>query len=196
MMNIHKKIKRDGYSKARLALLLLALLFSLFGPMARAFSQEYTILQQVYIRTTIAWLLLGGYLMATKRLILKFTIPHSELWIVLVRSLFVFGGAVCFSLAVQHTSLSITGFLGALPFTVMWSWILFSKAPNGSEVYSVLVALFGLLLIFLPELAESTHISFVGSLCAFLSALMLSYGLAARKLHQYPWQESILVSVL
>ena len=113
--NMEKIIYRSTeIGRARLALLGLAFLLSFFGPLSRTFSSEFTVLQQVYLRTTFASVLLACWLRNYPTYSYLRSIPRSAWFLILSRSFgLTIGGGVCFSFAVQHTSLAIAGFLGS-----------------------------------------------------------------------------------
>jgi drug/metabolite transporter (DMT)-like permease len=155
--------------------------------MARFLGRDLTALQQVYPRTGIGALLFLLFVVGTAR-----TRSAIALWgrhgrLTLLRSFSAtLLGASLFSFAVQHTSIGAATFLGALPSTILWAWLLFGVRPSRREIVAAVTAVAGAALIFQPTVGTGTALELLAQCAALASGFTVSFGMIASQLHGEP----------
>ena len=181
MTDITKQVERR---KAILGLLLLTVIFGLFGVLIRVLDNAgFTLLQQVYLRTAIS--LVTAYIIFKKHIDLsKLKKLETKEWVLFtIRAVCIYLlGIVLFSAAVINTNLGNAALISTLPIIPALGFIFFREKLTLGKVLATVGAFSGAFLIAATDVLDPFAWK-TGDFYALISAVGLSVGYATRKLH-------------
>lgn len=178
---------KEERGKGVFALIILSLVTASMGLFARALSVQFTILQQVYLRITVAFFL--GLLIFHDDLHLqKLKKISGKEWLLLFTrsTLSYLLGVTIFSQAVNLTKISNTSFISAMPFAAIFGFFFFNEKLTTKKLCYILLGFIGVLLV---AVKDYSHLFNWGS--GEVLALVSSFCLALSKISR-KWQSDLL----
>ena len=169
--------------KGIVALIFLAFVFACMGLFARFLASGFHLIQQVYLRVLVAFVLalfvFGKDLDFSK---LK-KISSMEWLLLLFRSLAQYTvGVVLFTQSIILTKYSNVSFIGALPFTAVFGFLLVSEKFTWPKMFFIVTAFLGVTLIAVKDYSHIFSWGF-GEILAFISAAFFALGYVTRRWH-------------
>jgi drug/metabolite transporter (DMT)-like permease len=141
----NKKVNRE---KGVLALIILSLVFASMGIFVRYLQFDFTILQQTYLRIFAAFII--GIIVFYKDIhFYKLVLISKKEWLLLLlRSLTIYViGVTLLSQAYITTLYSNVSFIGALPLTAIFGFLLLKEKLTSQKILYVLVGFIGVVII-------------------------------------------------
>lgn len=179
-----KNINQD---KGVASLVLLAFIFASMGIFIRYLQYDFTILQQVYLRIFTAFVI--GLLLFYKDLHFQkiFKISRKEWLLLFLRAvtLYLFGIALL-SQAYTQTLYSNVSFIGALPMTALFGFILLKEKISLKKIFYILIGFLGVIIIAVKDYSH-LFIWGQGELFALISTVAFAFSYIFRK-----WQSDLL----
>jgi drug/metabolite transporter (DMT)-like permease len=183
---LYNHLMRKPYSekqKGVIALVILSFVFASMGIFARYLNEEFTILQQIYLRIFGAFLL--GMLIFYKDLNFKKLkkISIKEWAVIVLRSISLYVIGVTFiSIAFITSKYSNASFISALPMTAVLGFIFLKEKVTFQKIVYILLGFFGVMLI---AVRDYSHIFSWGSgeIFALVSSIFFAFSYVARKWH-------------
>lgn len=146
----------DDRTKGIVALITLALVFASMGIFARYLQFDFTILQQVYLRITAAFLLGPALFWKDLDFAKLRRIPAKEWGILLLRALSLYVlGVTLISKAFTLASYSNVSFVSALPLTAVLGFVLLRERLTWRKAGCVLLGFAGVVLV---AVTDYTHL--------------------------------------
>ncbi len=176
-------MKTAEHRKGVLALIWLAFIFAAMGLFVRYLSTGFLLFQQVYLRVSAA-AVLGFIAFRTHLRWNKIRqISTREWWLILFRATSNYLiGVTLFSQAILWTKYSNVSFIGALPMTALYGFVLFREKITWQKILLVLVAFVGVIVISVKDYSQLFVLG-KGEIAAFVSTVFFSLGYVARKWH-------------
>lgn len=163
-----------------LALLGVALGYSIFGVSARYLYDGFGAYHQLWIRALVAGLIAlclsshSGFFQTLRSL------PSREWGLIFVRAACLYPlGAVPWIVALQETQLGVLSFISALPLEAAWALIIYRIPVTRAAACWILLSILGLSLICDPR----TILGARAELLALISTLFFSLGIVLRRSH-------------
>ena len=169
-------------NKGVLALLGLALVWSMLALLPRYLATSFALFQQIYLRFIFGFTFtaLIFYRRINYRKIL--TSSGRDLLPIIFRSIsYYLLGVSLFTWAILNTKISNVSFIGALPFTAILGFILFKEKLTLSKFILVLAAFAGAVLLSVKDWSQIFSSFGWGELAALVSAGFISLGMLVRK---------------
>lgn len=176
-------MKTSEHRKGVLALIWLAFIFAAMGLFVRYLSTGFLLFQQVYLRV-LAAVVLGLFAFRTQLRWDKIRRVSVREWLLIffrATSNYLFG-VTLFSQAILWTKYSNVSFIGALPMTALYGFILFREKITWQKLLLVLVAFIGVVMISVKDYSQ-IFVWGRGEIAAFISTVFFSLGYVARKWH-------------
>lgn len=181
------KIKKSERNKGIIALLLLAFVFASMGLFVRYLQNDFTIIQQTYLRIFAAFIL--GIVLFYKDLNFNKLkkIPSKEWFILFIRSVTLYCIAVTLlSYAYTTTKYSNVSFIGALPIVELFGFILLKEKFTLQKALYVALGFVGVLLIAVQDYSNIFNWG-QGEIFALVASVSFAISYIARK-----WQSDLL----
>jgi len=168
-----------------------SLAWSSLGVYIRILGDYFPTLQQVYLRVSVAAILVGIFgarQIGWRTLFSRLTV--SDWLLIIVRTTFLYLlGVGLVTVAFIGGEYSTVSLLKALPFTAIFGFLVFQEKITGPKILFMLLAFFGAFLLLVPDLQQSIRVGSlvlgVNELLALLSAACIAFSHAARK-----WQHA------
>lgn len=173
--------------KGIIVLVLLSIVFASMGVYIRYLSVGFTVLQQVYLRIFIAFIL-TSILFHKKIDYAKFKkLSVKEYLLLLFRgaSMYLFGVAL-FTQAILLTKLSTASFINALPISQLLGFIFLREKVKIYKVFFILTAFLGVILIGVTDYSHLFSWG-LGEILALISTFFFAINYVSRR-----WQSNLL----
>lgn len=168
-------------NKGALALVGLALVWSLQGVLPRYLSTSLQLFQQVYLRFALASVFTAIIFRRRISYTKILSAQWRDWWPILARAgSYYLLGVTLFTQSVLLTKLSNVSFINALPLTAILGWLIFKEQFNFKKLVLVILAFFGAVLIMVKDLSTLSGFG-LGELLAFISLVFISLGMLIRK---------------
>ncbi|MBT3720942.1 DMT family transporter [archaeon] len=169
--------------KGLLAIIIVAFCFAVMGLFARFLNNSYEIFQQIYLRLFVAIFL--GLIIFKKDLNFKKLkkISLNEWLLLMARAVLIYLiGVALFVKAVNITKIANVSFIGALPLTALWGFLLFKEKFTFKKVFLITAAFLGVILLTVKDFSNLSIIG-LGEIYALIHVVFFSLGHVTRKLH-------------
>jgi len=168
-------------TKGALALLGITFLWSLLALLPRYLSTSFAVLQQVYLRFIFASVFIGVFFY--RRISLKkiFSLNKRDFLPIFSRAfIYYLLGVSLFTKAIIITKISNVSFIGALPLTAVFGFLLFKEKLNWQKLIIILLSFLGALILAVQDWSNIFMFK-LGELLALLSVICVSFGMLIRK---------------
>lgn len=179
-------IKTDK-EKGVLALVLLSLVFASMGLFARFLATSFTTYQQVYLRMFAA-LILSMLVFKSQVNLNKFKKVSKKDWVIIILRAVSFAlfGIVLLTKALLIAKYSNVSFIGALPITAVFGFILLGEKFSFKKVSWVIVSFIGVVLISVKDYSHLLNWG-QGEVLTLIASIFFGISYVARK-----WQSNFL----
>ena len=168
-------------TKGVLALLGIALVWSLMAMLPRYLSTALPLFQQVYLRFFCAAVFIAIIFRKQINFRQIFSGSAKDYWPIFLRTLlYYYLGVTLYTQAVIVTKISNASFIGALPLMAVLGFILFKEKVTASKVWLIILSFFGALIISVQDYSRAFVFGW-GELIALTSAFFISWGMLVRK---------------
>lgn len=175
--------KRTEHQKGVVALVALSLVFASMGLFARFLSSDFTVLQQVYLRILMAFII-GIFFFKNNFSFQKLSkISKSEWMLLIFRSALTYLlGVTLFTKAIILAKYSNVSFIGALPIVALLGVLLLKEKMTFKKLMLIFTAVFGVILIAIKDYSN-LFIWGQGEFIAFVSTFAFGLSYISRKWH-------------
>lgn len=170
-------------NKGIVALVILSLIYALFGIFGRFLNTEFHLFQQVYLRTFVAFVISFVIFRGHKSLHKLKRISSKEWGLILIRSFFWYAlGIPLYTLGIIYAKYGNASFIASIPATSILSLLILKEKITKQKVGVLLLVFLGIALV---SIKNFSHIfvwgkgEFLELLCAFI----ISYAIIARRWH-------------
>lgn len=183
----NKFLTTTEHQKGVLSLVLLSFVFASMGLFSRYLSTGFELFQQVYLRMFSA-LLIGMFVFRKDIAYKKYlNIPKKDIVVIIFRAVsFSLVGIVLFTKALLITKYANVSFIGSLPLTAVFGFLLLHEKFSLKKVAYILFAFIGVLLISVTDYSNLFKWGY-GEILTLVSAIFFSLSYIARK-----WQTDYL----
>lgn len=176
-------MKNKKHREGIIALFILAFVFASFGIFSRYLNGNFTILQQLYLRVSLATIITYIFFHKDIRITKITQIPKKDIKLLIGRAIIIYLVASPMNIeAFLLTKYSNVTFLGAIPTTAILGFLFLQEKVTGKKLFIILLAFIGVLFISVTNFTNLFSFG-RGDVLALISDFFYSLFYISRKWH-------------